>query len=106
MGSYAAVLLPFVWVTPGWGDLGLLILVGLVGGCAQWLLTEAWASAQVSAIAPYSYSALLWSIGLGWLAFGDLPGRGDAGGVRLDRGGRAVHPASRVGPAWPIQGGN
>jgi drug/metabolite transporter (DMT)-like permease len=74
MGSYAAVLLPFVWVTPGWGDLGLLILVGLVGGCAQWLLTEAWASAQVSTIAPYSYSALLWSIGLGWLAFGDLPG--------------------------------
>ena len=74
MGSYAAVLLPFFWVTPGWGDLGLLVLVGLVGGCAQWLLTEAWASAQVSAIAPYSYSALLWSIGLGWLAFGDLPG--------------------------------
>ncbi|TDH63937.1 DMT family transporter [Dankookia rubra] len=74
MGAYAALLLPFVWVTPGWGDLGLLILVGLVGGCAQWLLTEAWASAQVSAIAPYSYSALLWSIGLGWLAFGDLPG--------------------------------
>jgi drug/metabolite transporter (DMT)-like permease len=74
MGGYAAVLLPFVWVTPGWGDLGLLIMVGLVGGCAQWLLTEAWASAQVSAIAPYSYSALLWSIVLGWLAFGDLPG--------------------------------
>ena len=74
MGGYAAVLLPFFWVTPDWGDLGLLILVGLVGGCAQWLLTEAWASAQVSAIAPYSYSALLWSIGLGWLAFGDLPG--------------------------------
>ncbi|MFZ4410691.1 MAG: DMT family transporter [Paracraurococcus sp.] len=74
MGGYAAVLLPFFWVTPSWGDLGLLILVGLVGGCAQWLLTEAWASAQVSAIAPYSYSALLWSIGLGWLAFGDLPG--------------------------------
>jgi drug/metabolite transporter (DMT)-like permease len=74
MGGYAALLLPFVWVTPSRGDLGLLILVGLVGGCAQWLLTEAWASAQVSAIAPYSYSALLWSIGLGWLAFGDLPG--------------------------------
>ncbi len=74
MGAYAAVLLPFFWVTPGWVDLGLLIMVGLVGGCAQWLLTEAWASAQVSAIAPYSYSALLWSVGLGWLVFGDLPG--------------------------------
>jgi drug/metabolite transporter (DMT)-like permease len=74
MGAYALVLLPFFWVTPGWVDLGLLIMVGLIGGSAQWLLTEAWASAQVSAIAPYSYSALLWSAGLGWLVFGDLPG--------------------------------
>ena len=74
MGSYAAILLPFFWVTPGWGDLGLLVLVGLVGGCAQWLLTEAWASAQVSALAPYSYSALLWSMAFGFMAFGDLPG--------------------------------
>jgi len=29
--------------------------VGLVGGVAQWMLTEAWASAQVSSVAPYSY---------------------------------------------------
>ncbi|RAI60233.1 DMT family transporter [Roseicella frigidaeris] len=83
MGAYAAVLLPFVWVTPGWEDLGLLILVGLVGGSAQWLLTEAWASAQVSAVAPYSYSALLWSILLGWLVFGELPGLAMLGGAGL-----------------------
>ncbi len=83
MGSYAAVLLPFFWVTPGWGDLGLLILVGLVGGCAQWLLTEAWASAQVSAIAPYSYSALLWSAALGWLFWGDVPGVAMLAGAAL-----------------------
>lgn len=74
MGAYSLVLLPFVWVTPGWVDLGLLIMIGLVGGTAQWLLTEAWASAQVSAVAPYSYSALLWSMALGWIVFGDLPG--------------------------------
>ncbi|MEN0075594.1 MAG: DMT family transporter [Paracraurococcus sp.] len=83
MGAYSAVLLPFVWVTPGWGDLGLLILVGLIGGSAQWLLTEAWASAQVSAVAPYSYSALLWSILLGWLVFGELPGLAMLGGAVL-----------------------
>jgi drug/metabolite transporter (DMT)-like permease len=74
MSGFALALLPFVWVTPSWTELGLLILLGLVGGTAQWLLTEAWASAQVSAIAPYSYSALLWSILLGWVAFGDAPG--------------------------------
>jgi len=74
MTGFALLLLPFVWVTPSAGDLGLLVLTGLVGGCAQWLLTEAWASAQVSAIAPYSYSGLLWSALLGWLFWGDAPG--------------------------------
>jgi drug/metabolite transporter (DMT)-like permease len=83
MGAFSLLLLPFVWITPGWGDLGLLILVGLVGGCAQWLLTEAWASAQVSAIAPYSYSALLWSAALGWLFWGDVPGVAMLAGAAL-----------------------
>jgi hypothetical protein len=74
MAAFAAATLPFVWVTPSWGTLGLLILMGLVGGAAQWLLTEAWASAQVSAIAPYSYAGLLWAALLGWLVWGDVPG--------------------------------
>lgn len=38
------------------------------------MLTEAWASAQVSALAPYSFSSLLWAILFGWIAFGDVPG--------------------------------
>ena len=74
MGGFALVLLPFFWVTPSLTDLVLLVLVGLIGGAAQWLLTEAWSSAQVSALAPYSYSALLWSVVFGWLVFGDVPG--------------------------------
>jgi drug/metabolite transporter (DMT)-like permease len=37
------------------------------------MLTEAWASAQVSALAPYSYSSLLWAILFGWIVFGDVP---------------------------------
>jgi drug/metabolite transporter (DMT)-like permease len=74
MTTFTLVALPFFWVTPTWGELGLLVLVGLVGGVAQWSLTEAWASAQVSSIAPYSYSALVWSMLLGWLVWGDVPG--------------------------------
>jgi drug/metabolite transporter (DMT)-like permease len=74
MTAFTVVALPFFWVTPTWGELGLLILVGLVGGVAQWTLTEAWASAQVSAVAPYSYSALVWSIAIGWVVWGDVPG--------------------------------
>ena len=74
MTGFTLLALPFVWVTPSSEDLALLVLVGLVGGAAQWLLTEAWASAQVSAVAPYSYSALVWSMALGWLIWGDVPG--------------------------------
>lgn len=74
MTAFAAVALPFVWVTPSWHDFMLLVTIGLLGGVAQVMLTEAWASAEVSAIAPYSYSSLLWAILFGWIAFGDVPG--------------------------------
>jgi len=74
MAAISALALPFVWVTPSWQDLALLILVGTLGGAGQIMMTEAWASAQVSALAPYSYSSLLWAILFGWLAFGQVPG--------------------------------
>lgn len=74
MTGFTLVALPFFWVTPTWEELALLVLVGLVGGVAQWMLTEAWASAQVSSVAPYSYSALVWAMAIGWVVWGDVPG--------------------------------
>jgi len=74
MTFFTLFALPFVWVTPGPADLAMLIAIGLIGGAAQVLLTEAWASAQVSFLAPYSYSSLLWAVLFGWVAFGDVPG--------------------------------
>ncbi|MBX9699554.1 MAG: DMT family transporter [Acetobacteraceae bacterium] len=74
MTLFTLVALPFVWVTPTAWQLLLLVLVGLIGGVAQWMLTEAWASAQVSAVAPYSYSALVWAMGLGFVIWGEVPG--------------------------------
>ena len=73
MTLFTLVLLPAFWVTPSAPQLLLLVTVGLIGGVAQWMLTEAWASAQVSAVAPYSYSALVWSMALGFLVWGDVP---------------------------------
>jgi drug/metabolite transporter (DMT)-like permease len=75
--------LPFIWVTPDPHDLAVLLTIGVIGGVAQVLLTEAWASAQVSALAPYSYSSLLWAVLLGWLAFGDIPGLPTLAGAAL-----------------------
>ncbi len=83
MTAFAAVFLPFFWVTPSWWELGVLILVGVLGGAAQVMLTEAWASAEVSALSPYTYSSLLWAILFGWIAFGDVPGLATIAGALL-----------------------
>ena len=74
MSALTAIALPFVWVAPQPSDVLLLIGLGVFGGMGQWLLTEAWASAQVSAVAPFSYTALLWAALAGWLVWGEMPG--------------------------------
>ncbi len=74
MTTFTLVALPFIWTTPGLWEVLLLVLVGLIGGVAQVMLTEAYASAQVSALGPYSYTSILWSVGIGWVAFSDAPG--------------------------------
>ncbi len=73
MTAFTLVALPFFWTTPTFAEFVLLVLIGLVGGVAQVLLTEAYASAQVSALGPYSYTSILWSVALGWIVFGDSP---------------------------------
>ncbi|WP_458097398.1 DMT family transporter [Roseomonas sp. WA12] len=74
MAAMTALALPFVWITPSLGDLGLLVLVGLIGGIGQVLNTEAFASAQVSSLGPYTYTGLLWAALLGWAVWGEAPG--------------------------------
>jgi drug/metabolite transporter (DMT)-like permease len=74
MTGMTGLALPFVWITPSLGDLGLLVLMGLIGGVGQVLNTEAFASAQVSSLGPYTYTGLLWAGLLGWLVWGEMPG--------------------------------
>ncbi|WP_370638218.1 DMT family transporter [Ancylobacter sp. Lp-2] len=61
------------WVLPGWGDAVLLVAIGLFGGVGQILLTESYRFAPASVVAPFNYSAMLWSLLLGFLLFGEMP---------------------------------
>ncbi len=83
MTALTLVALPFFWTTPTLFELLLLVLVGLIGGVAQIMLTEAYASAQVSALGPYSYTSILWSVAIGWVVFSDAPGWSTLGGAAL-----------------------
>lgn len=70
----AALPLPWLWVTPQSAlDWGLLVGIGLIGGCAQLCLTRAYAHAQAVVIAPFTYASLLWAILFGYLLWGDAP---------------------------------
>ncbi|WP_207537157.1 DMT family transporter [Sabulicella rubraurantiaca] len=73
MTGFTGLAMPFVWVNPSMEGWLLLLATGIIGGVAQVLLTEAYASAQVSALGAFSYSGILWSILLGLLVFGDQP---------------------------------
>jgi drug/metabolite transporter (DMT)-like permease len=72
--ALTALTLPFVWVMPGWEEFLILVAIGVIGGIAQVMLTEAYASAQVSSLGAYSYTGILWAVLLGWIAFGEAPG--------------------------------
>lgn len=61
------------WLTPGVADLGLLVVIGLLGGCGQILMTECVRYADASVIAPFDYTSMVWAVALGFLVFGEKP---------------------------------
>ena len=65
--------LPFGWVMPSPGVLGLLIAAGLIGGTGQLLLTEAIRRAPIAVVAPFDYTQLVWAGLIGFLVWGETP---------------------------------
>ena len=83
MTVFTGLILPFMWVTPTAAELLVLLGIGITGGVAQVLLTEAYASAQVSALGPYSYTSILWATLLGIAVFGAWPGLSMGAGAAM-----------------------
>ena len=65
--------IPFGWVMPNSGDLIFLILIGIVGGVAQILVTNAFRLSPISLLVPFEYTHLLWAIFFGIVFFSDYP---------------------------------
>lgn len=66
--------LPFVWVKPDLEGWVLLSLVGLIGGIAQLVMTNAFRLADVSIVAPFDYTHIIWAALLGFFIWGEVPG--------------------------------
>ena len=81
--ALALVTLPFGWVVPGPADAALLVLAGLLGGVGQVLLTSSYRHADASVIAPFEYVSILFALGIGYWAFGEVPTLTMLGGATL-----------------------
>ncbi len=71
--AIALCTLPFGWVMPSPLQLGYLITAGICGGIAQILLTESYRHADMSVVAPFEYTSLIFSIAIGFFVFKDMP---------------------------------
>ena len=63
----------FVWDFPSLAQLGALLGIAVLGTIGHALLYAALKVGQISVILPFDYIRVIWSAGLGFLLFGQLP---------------------------------
>jgi drug/metabolite transporter (DMT)-like permease len=66
-------LMPWLWRTPTWSQLCLMVALGGFGMGGQFMSTEAIRLAPASVVAPISFSSLVWAFLLGLAIWGDVP---------------------------------
>lgn len=71
------------WSMPAARDLTLVAVCGIIAAFGALLITQAYRMAPANIIAPFEYSALIWSIALGWAAWGDWPSALDWIGIAV-----------------------
>ena len=74
-GSFAfgGLLSVFMWVTPTWAIVLMILISGIVNVCGLLCANRALKLAPASVIAPFQYTAIVWALIAGYLAFGDTP---------------------------------
>jgi drug/metabolite transporter (DMT)-like permease len=65
--------IPWGWVWPGAWESVLMVVMGLAGGIGQILITESYRHAPASVLAPFAYTAMIYSIAIGYVWFGEVP---------------------------------
>jgi drug/metabolite transporter (DMT)-like permease len=71
------------WMPLGWGQLGLIAVIVVFGGLAQFILFETARLASAAVMATVEYTALVWAFLFGFLIWGDVPSVSVVGGAAL-----------------------
>ncbi len=73
IGVVSTALLPLVWIPVSWTIVSILLLLAFFALCGHYLLTTAFSIAQISAVAPFEYTSLVWATLVGYLFWLDIP---------------------------------
>jgi len=74
VGSLPFVLAtPSSWVNPDIGQIGLLVITGLIAGTAHFLIIAAYRHAQAAVVAPFEYTGLIWASLYGFVIWHEVP---------------------------------
>jgi drug/metabolite transporter (DMT)-like permease len=57
----------------GLGQIGWLVLCGVLGGVGQVCMTYCYRYAEPSFLAPFDYAAMVWAVALGYFVFAEVP---------------------------------
>mgnify|MGYP000491969428 CR=1 FL=1 len=74
LGVTAGLWLPWVWQPMSGGEIGGIVLFGLMAVTGQLLLTGAYRRLDGSLVAPLEYTSLLWVVTLDFTIWQDAPG--------------------------------
>ncbi len=74
MGLVASALLPWVWQPMSAKVMIEMLLMAILALAAHYAFAASFARGEVSVLAPFEYTTLLWAVALGYLLWGDLPG--------------------------------
>jgi drug/metabolite transporter (DMT)-like permease len=72
-----------VWITPHGWELAALVGIGLISAAAQLLMTQAYRTGESSLIAPFEYTAILYTTAMGMAIWGEYPDRWTWAGILI-----------------------
>ncbi len=72
-GLLTTLALPFLWVTPSFDDIMVMIGIACVGTTGQLFVIRSFSKAEAGAVAPFAYAGLTYAAFLSILFYGEYP---------------------------------
>jgi len=73
----------FVWQTPTWEQIGILLAASAVGSAGNFCMIRAFAVGEATAVSPFDYTRLIFSGALAYFVFGEVPTLGMVAGAGI-----------------------